>query len=64
MAKWSQGPLQAATATGQQLNALAAGNIDHLLSGRLQTLPPEFERRLGMCGTLGVYLPEGLVQQS
>lgn len=61
--RWEQGPLAVTQATGAQLAALSAGHIDHLLQGRLQSLPaPEGERQLGMCGRLAVYQPEGLLQ--
>jgi len=57
---WERGPLAAAHATGKQLDALAAGRVDHLLESDVFDLPPPDEpRRLGVCGTLGVYLPEG-----
>lgn len=57
---WQRGPLHAAHETGAQLDALADGRIDHLRDGAVYALPPPDEpRRLGVCGTLGVYLPEG-----
>lgn len=58
---WEGGPLAAAHRTGAQLEALGQGRVEHLLDGAIYALPaPGDERRLGMCGTLGVYLPEGL----
>lgn len=57
---WAQGPRIAAEQTEQQLAALATGDADHLHQGRVAALPaPGHDRRLGMCGTLGLYLPEG-----
>jgi mannose-6-phosphate isomerase-like protein (cupin superfamily) len=59
---WRTGPACAAATTGAQLDALAAGSTDHLMSGAMMTLPPPGQdRRLGMCGTLWTYpLPEGI----
>lgn len=58
---WERGPLAATEATGAQLAALVAGRNEHLLAGNVYELPPPQEpRRLGVCGTLGVYLPEGV----
>jgi hypothetical protein len=60
-AVWEQGPLDAAHQTEAQLDALAAGETGHLLAGDVYELsPPGEPRRLGVCGTLGVYLPEGV----
>jgi mannose-6-phosphate isomerase-like protein (cupin superfamily) len=57
---WERGPLASAQATGTQLLALTAGQIEHMLAGNIYALPaPADPRRLGVCGTLGVYLPEG-----
>ena len=48
--------------TGDQLEALQHGRIDHLLEGAIYGLsPPGEQRRLGVCGTLGIYQPEGLL---
>jgi len=58
---WQSGPLAAARQTGGQLDALRQGQVDHLLDGAIYGLPsPGEQRRLGVCGTLGVYQPEGL----
>jgi hypothetical protein len=58
---WEQGPLAAAHRTGEQLEALRDGRVDHLLDGAIHELPPPADpRRLGVCGTLAVYLPEGV----
>ena len=60
---WERGPLAATQATERQLAALAEGNTSHLQAGDVYALPaPGDERRLGVCGTLGVYLPEGARQ--
>ncbi|HMO59252.1 MAG TPA: cupin domain-containing protein [Roseiflexaceae bacterium] len=60
---WQRGPLAATTRTGEQLAALAAGDTTHLHEGSLCMLPPPGDnRRLGVCGTLGVYLPEGALR--
>jgi mannose-6-phosphate isomerase-like protein (cupin superfamily) len=60
---WERGPLAAARQTGDQLDALRRGRLDHLLDGAIYELPaPGEDRRLGVCGTLGVYLPEGIPQ--
>jgi mannose-6-phosphate isomerase-like protein (cupin superfamily) len=57
---WERGPLAATARTGTQLAALGAGNTEHMLAGDVYALPPPGDaRRLGVCGTLGVYLPEG-----
>jgi mannose-6-phosphate isomerase-like protein (cupin superfamily) len=59
---WEGGPLAAARRTGEQFDALQRGRTDHLLDGAIYALPPPAEpRRLGVCGTLGVYLPEGVM---
>ncbi|HET6387123.1 MAG TPA: cupin domain-containing protein [Armatimonadota bacterium] len=57
---WRDGPLAAATATGEQLEALQKGDVSHLLEGAARAMAPQDERRLGVCGTLGRYLPEGV----
>jgi hypothetical protein len=59
---WSSGPVAVTQATGRQLDSLMRGNSEHLLRGGVYSLkPPGDDRKLGMCGTLGVYLPEGIV---
>ena len=59
---WEQGPLAVARQTGDHLDALGHGRVDHLLDGAIYNLlSPGGERRLGVCGTLGVYQPEGLI---
>ena len=60
-AVWRNGPLASATTTGQILMGIRDGRIDHLMDGALCKISaPSGDRRLGMCGTLGVYLPEGV----
>lgn len=57
---WEKGPARAVEQTQHQLAALAAGNAAHLHEGCVASLPaPGPDRKLGMCGTLGLYLPEG-----
>lgn len=57
---WQAGPRAAVEATGAQLDALEAGDVHHLLGASVHDLPPPpDERRMGCCGTLGTYLPEG-----
>ncbi len=59
-AVWERGPLATAQATGHHLVALAEGDVSFLQQGDVYTIPaPATPRRLGMCGTLGIYLPEG-----
>ncbi len=59
---WEQGPLAAARQTGDHLEALQHGRVDHLLDGGIYELSsPGEPRKLGVCGTLGVYQPEGLL---
>jgi len=59
---WERGPLAVARQTGEQLQALRHGSVDHLLDGAIYALPsPGEPRKLGVCGTLGVYQPEGMV---
>ncbi len=59
---WEQGPLAAAQQTGEHLETLRQARVDHLLDAGVYELPsPGEPRRLGVCGTLGVYQPEGLL---
>ena len=61
--RWERGPLAAARRTGDQLDDLEHGRLDHLFEGRIYELPaPDSRRQLGMCGTLGLYLPEGAAE--
>ncbi|GAA5179918.1 cupin domain-containing protein [Rugosimonospora acidiphila] len=52
---WSAGAMAAATRTGEQLDALAQGDLRHLRAGGLTVVDPPEERRYGMCGRLTVY---------
>lgn len=57
---WEYGPLVATLNTREQLDAIEAGNGDHLRQGRFAAAPPPGDaRRWGVCGRLGVYQPEG-----
>lgn len=61
---WENGPATATAQTDQQLAALITGDASHLRAGRVASLPvPGPDRRLGMCGTLGLYLPEGVTKE-
>jgi mannose-6-phosphate isomerase-like protein (cupin superfamily) len=53
---WADGPLAAAEATGQHLDALASGDVAHFASAAVEARPPSDPRRYGCCGTLGTYL--------
>ena len=54
---FERGPRAAADATARQLAALARGNARHLQDADVHRLPPPpTERRMGCCGTLGVYV--------
>jgi hypothetical protein len=56
--RWRASALHAATATGEQIAAVGAGHVDHLLDASVHHLPPPAgERRMGCCGTLGTYVP-------
>lgn len=58
---WEEGPLSATNGTNAQLQALGQNDTSHMLNGDVFAIPaPEEPRRLGVCGTLGVYLPEGI----
>jgi len=53
------GPRDATERTARQLEALRRGDASHLLDASLHRLPPPpEERRMGCCGTLGVYVAE------
>ncbi len=59
--RWEHGPRAVVDQTADQLNELKQGRFDHLFEGRVYELPaPGGERKLGVCGTLGLYLPEGV----
>lgn len=62
-ARWQQlherGARAAADATGRQLEALARGSASHLADASVHQLPPPpGQRRMGCCGTLGVYVAD------
>ena len=62
---WQHGPLAVTQRTGEHLEALRGGRVDHLRDGAVYGLPaPDEPRRLGVCGTLGVYRPEGLMLEA
>lgn len=53
------GPLAAANETGRQIDAISRGDATHLGASSLHRLaPPSEERRMGCCGTLGVYVAD------
>jgi mannose-6-phosphate isomerase-like protein (cupin superfamily) len=61
---WEAGPVSTIRRTKVFLDNLGAGSSDYLNRGRVFEIPvdPEREeRKLGMCGTLRPYLPEGVV---
>jgi len=54
---FERGPRAAVDATERQLAALASGDAAHLADASVHRLaPPPDERRMGCCGTLGVYV--------
>ncbi|SNT65607.1 Cupin domain-containing protein [Asanoa hainanensis] len=53
--RWRDGPLAATTATGDQLDHLAAGDVHHLHDGRLTVLTAPPTRGYGMCGRLATF---------
>lgn len=57
--RWQTGPMAAATATGEQLTHLNAGDWSHLTEAAVHRLPPpaEADRAFGMCGRLDTYDP-------
>jgi mannose-6-phosphate isomerase-like protein (cupin superfamily) len=56
--RWQDGALRAATSTGEQLDALARGDISHLTEAAVRARPqPSEHGRLGMCGLLDTYSP-------
>ncbi len=58
-----RGALAAALATGRQLDALGKGTLPHLAEASVHRIPPPpAERRMGCCGTLGVYVTEDAVR--
>lgn len=60
-AVWEAGPRAAEARTGAYLDALARGDAALLREGTIRDLPaPAPPRKLGVCGSLGLYLPEGV----
>lgn len=60
---WEFGPAAAVAESDRRLTAIAEGRVDHLLEGRLSRIPAApVPWKLGVCGTLGVYQPEGVVK--
>jgi hypothetical protein len=56
-ALWRDGPVAAVERTGEQLQALARGEDEHLASASVHAMPiPGAERNFGCCGTLGTYV--------
>lgn len=56
--RWRHGALAETERTGDLLRALVAGDADHLAEASVHRLaPPEAERRMGCCGTLGTFVP-------
>lgn len=61
---WKEGPYAEAQRTGARLDELREGQIEALLTGGIHRLPdPRPLRKLGMCGALGPYLPEGVIEE-
>ncbi len=65
--RWRQvieaGPQRAVVETAAQLDALEAGEVAHLFRGAVADIPAPAAadgRKLGVCGTLHPYLPEGV----
>jgi mannose-6-phosphate isomerase-like protein (cupin superfamily) len=60
---WQSGPASTIHQTEAYLNALDGGSAGYLSSGAIFEMPVEVERenrKLGFCGTLRTYLPEGV----
>jgi mannose-6-phosphate isomerase-like protein (cupin superfamily) len=56
------GPAAVVRATESQLDTLARGSAPHLSEASVHRLPPpRDERRMGCCGTLGVYLRDAAI---
>jgi mannose-6-phosphate isomerase-like protein (cupin superfamily) len=61
---WERGPASTIRRTENYLDSLGTGSSDYLSKSKLFVIPvdPEGEtRKLGFCGTLRPYLPEGAV---
>jgi len=62
---WQSGPASTIHRTEGYLDALAGGSAGYLSSGAIFEMPVDVEResrKLGFCGTLRTYLPEGAVE--
>ena len=63
---WEAGPASTIRRTESYLDALAAGSGSYLSSGAVFDMPVDQEnqaRKLGFCGTLRPYFPEGVSKQ-
>jgi hypothetical protein len=58
---WREGAWESARATGEQLDALAAGDVTHLYRSELAVIAPPSSRDYGMCGRLAGYPAEAAV---
>jgi mannose-6-phosphate isomerase-like protein (cupin superfamily) len=61
--RWQLGPVSTIQRTEGYLDALAAGSGDYLSSGSVFEIPVDVARetrKLGFCGTLRTYFPEGV----
>ena len=60
---WRDGAQRAADLAGQRIERLKEGKLEHLLEGSVHAMQQSGDdRKLGMCGTLGLYLPEGVAK--
>jgi mannose-6-phosphate isomerase-like protein (cupin superfamily) len=63
---WRSGPASTIHRTETYLDALAGGSASYLSRGAVFEMPVDVERetrKLGFCGTLRTYLPEGVKQK-
>jgi mannose-6-phosphate isomerase-like protein (cupin superfamily) len=63
---WQSGPVSTIHRTESYLEALAGGSAGYLASGSVYEMPVDGERenrKLGFCGTLRTYFPEGARQE-
>jgi mannose-6-phosphate isomerase-like protein (cupin superfamily) len=59
---WESGPAATIRRTEKYLDSLHAASSDYLSQSAIFAFPPEAEaRKLGFCGTLRPYLPEGII---
>jgi len=62
---WESGPASTIHRTKSYLDSLATGSPDYLTAGAVFEMPVDAEhetRKLGFCGTLRAYFPEGVVE--